>query len=75
MPSFPTKASPSVDKLRGGYYTPDLIAQFVAGWVGEAGAKVLEPACGDGAILRWLASDGREALGVELVDVEAAKLR
>lgn len=75
MPAFATKALPSADKLRGGYYTPESIARFVAAWVAEAGKRMLEPSCGDGAILRWLASANTEAVGVELVDTEARKAR
>ena len=47
------KPSPSPDKLRGGYYTPPQVAEFLAKWVVTSPtARVLEPSCGDGAILR-----------------------
>ena len=41
----------TVQKLRGGYYTPQLVADFLAQWAIErAGVTVLEPSCGDGNI-------------------------
>ena len=44
-------------KLRGGYYTPDDLADFLTRWV--AGAKpesILEPSCGDGVFFNKVAS-------------------
>ena len=39
-------------KLRGGYYTPCVIAEFLASWaIRSAADEVLEPSCGDGALL------------------------
>lgn len=39
-------------KLRGGYYTPKPIANFLASWaIQSPTAKVLEPSCGDGGLL------------------------
>lgn len=41
----------SVQKLRGGYYTPQLVSDFLARWAIEsASTTVLEPSCGDGNI-------------------------
>lgn len=75
MAKFAAKAAPEGDKLRGGYYTPQPIARFVAEWAAQAGPRILEPACGDGAILQELASvTSPEGLtAVELVRSEAAK--
>lgn len=78
MSSFTSKAAPSADKLRGGYYTPSAIAEFLAHWAARAGSSLLEPSCGDGAILSQLArcsgpTDGLH--GVELFPEEAAKAR
>ena len=43
---------PSYQKLRGGYYTPEPMARFLAGWAIRSPAdRVLEPSCGDGNIL------------------------
>ncbi len=46
------KAPATTQKLRGGYYTPRPIAQFLADWaIGTAATTVLEPSCGDGNVL------------------------
>jgi adenine-specific DNA methylase len=72
MASFPVAPAASAEKLRGGYYTPEPLAVFLARWVGEAGPRLLEPSCGDGAILRHLPQvDG--LTGIELEGAEAAK--
>jgi adenine-specific DNA-methyltransferase len=72
-------------KLRGGYYTPEPIADFLANWAIQApDTTVLEPSCGDGVILasavKRLIQCGakREAIahlarGVELDPEEAQK--
>jgi adenine-specific DNA methylase len=73
--AFAGKTAVSADKIRGGYYTPAPVARFLARWVREAGPRILEPSCGDGAILRELAQLSDEAHGVELVAGEAAKAR
>jgi len=40
-------------KLRGGYYTPKPIADFLGRWAIQASvAEVLEPSCGDGIVLQ-----------------------
>ncbi len=44
-------------KLRGGYYTPRLIGDFLAQWaVQSTDAQVLEPSCGDGVLLEAAAN-------------------
>jgi adenine-specific DNA methylase len=73
--TFAGKAAASADKVRGGYYTPAPVARFLASWVREAGPRILEPSCGDGRILRELATLTSRAQGVELVAHEAAKSR
>jgi adenine-specific DNA methylase len=75
MKTFAGKAAVSADKVRGGYYTPSPVARFLAGWVRAAGPRIVEPACGDGRILRELAALGGQVHGVELVAHEAAKAR
>jgi adenine-specific DNA methylase len=75
MTTFAGKAAASADKVRGGYYTPTPVARFLAGWVREAGPRILEPSCGDGRILRELAALSDQVHGVELVAGEAAKAR
>lgn len=75
MKAFAGKAAASADKVRGGYYTPAAVARFLANWVAQAGSRILEPSCGDGAILRELAALSDQVHGVELVAAEAAKAR
>lgn len=75
MAAFPSKAAPSLAKLRGGYYTPQPIAEFLASWVGSAGRRLLEPSCGDGAVLRVLTAHTPVALGIEVDAEEADKAR
>lgn len=79
MSKYSSKARPDVDKLRGGYYTPKKIASALVEWAlaPTAGvkykARVLEPSCGDGAILRELKNPNLDVVGVELVEEEAQK--
>src|SRR6266508_4286401 len=74
--TFPAPPAPSADKLRGGYYTPRAVARFIAAWASAAGPRVLEPSCGDGAVLAVLAErlgGASRAVGVELNPVEAGR--
>src|SRR2546428_2721678 len=46
------KIQPSPTKLRGGYYTPELIARFLAKWAIRSNAdSILEPSFGDGVFV------------------------
>lgn len=46
------KLAPTYQKLRGGYYTPKPIADFLAQWaIQSPDTLVLEPSCGDGVLL------------------------
>ncbi len=72
---FAGKAAASADKVRGGYYTPVPVARFLARWVLEAGSRIVEPSCGDGRILRELATLSSQVHGVELIAHEAVKSR
>lgn len=75
--TFASKSLPDEDKLRGGYYTPEPIARFLADWVAVAGKTLLEPSCGDGSILGALvtANPLGSTTGVELNEREAATAR
>jgi adenine-specific DNA-methyltransferase len=47
------KTTATYQKLRGGYYTPKPIADFLAQWaITSPTTKVLEPSCGDGVLLQ-----------------------
>lgn len=77
----------NLQKLRGGYYTPKVIADFLCQWSIQDDTKsVLEPSCGDGnfiesAILRFkeLSIDNEQLkgriTGVELIEEEALKVQ
>lgn len=46
------KATPTAQKLRGGYYTPPQLATFLTQWaIRSPDSRVLEPSCGDGNVL------------------------
>src|SRR5713226_9047852 len=64
-------------KLRGGYYTPDRVAKFLAQWaIHDSDAQVLEPSCGDGEVVAAAAKRlGKKGhvTGIELFEEEAAK--
>ena len=57
------------DKLRGGYYTPKPIADFICRWgITSPTDTVLEPSCGDGNFLE-ASVERYEALGVARKDL------
>ena len=44
------KEKDEYNKLRGGYYTPSEITEFICKWaIDKDDVDVLEPSCGDGA--------------------------
>lgn len=46
------KTPPSLQKLRGGYYTPERVAEYICDWaIQSTNQKILEPSCGDGVFL------------------------
>ncbi len=69
------------DKLRGGYYTPAEISDFIIQWVNPSlKSSILEPSCGDGsflaAIKKYDSPDSNcNVIGIELDPVEAEKAR
>ncbi|MCK5565768.1 MAG: N-6 DNA methylase [Planctomycetes bacterium] len=73
------KKNESAQKLRGGYYTPLDLANYLARWVGEIKPKnILEPSCGDGAFIEAIASsisNKTAVTGIELELEEAEKAR
>lgn len=50
------KADASAEKLRGGFYTPSIIVDFILNWAlfDDNNADLLEPSCGDGVFLNQL---------------------
>ncbi len=77
----------SSTKLRGGYYTPKPITDFLCSWSIDVNTNsVLEPSCGDGnfiesAILRFneLGIEGKQLdgkiKGIELIEEESSKAK
>lgn len=49
---FPINRNETLDtnqKMRGGYYTPSVIADYLVNWgIGNQTKRILEPSCGDG---------------------------
>jgi len=68
----------SAEKLRGGFYTPEPIAEFVLRWGinGSTDFDILEPSCGDGVFLEQLQKQKlkyKSITAVELDEAEAKK--
>jgi len=68
----------SSDKLRGGFYTPEPIAEFIIRWSinGSKDFDILEPSCGDGVFLKQIKkqySKYNSITAIELNEVEAEK--
>lgn len=82
-----TIAAAVAKKLRGGYYTPSIVAEWLSNWaVRSASDRVLEPSCGDGAFLAAAAFElerhrvkrqkiSGHITAVELIAEEAEKAR
>jgi adenine-specific DNA methylase len=68
----------SAEKLRGGFYTPEPIAEFILRW-GINGSKdydILEPSCGDGVFLEQLKNHKlkyNSITAIEFDEIEAEK--
>lgn len=79
------KPTEGYNKLRGGYYTPDKISQFITEWaIRDPADSVLEPSCGDGSFLNAITNRletlgsapeqiRRQVIGIELDELEAQK--
>lgn len=73
------------EKLRGAYYTPDILAEFIVNLFKDDIKKkkiktILEPSCGDGVFLKYLSKVGsiknvEKVLAVELDKEEAIKAK
>lgn len=65
-------------KLRGGYYTPQYLADYITKWVlGINPSSILKPSCGDGRFIQALFNNNSEKekniTCFELIDSEADK--
>ncbi|MBI4947299.1 MAG: class I SAM-dependent methyltransferase [Bacteroidetes bacterium] len=68
----------TTEKLRGGFYTPEPIAEFILRWGinGSEDSDILEPSCGDGVFLEQLKKHKlkyKSITAVEFDDEEAEK--
>lgn len=69
------KSQESAQKLRGGYYTPPPIAEFLSRWALERRPQsVLEPSCGDGRFLQALANQVNAGRGLAPAFIDAVEL-
>ena len=65
-------------KLRGGYYTPPELTDFLCRWVARIRpTSLLEPSCGDGAFFDSISRhlDNPSLIALEIDDDEAARAR
>ena len=73
------KAPPSARKLRGGYYTPAPLADYLCRWaIRKPSDRVIEPACGDGVFVRSATSQlgkGGTVTAVEVVPTELERAK
>jgi adenine-specific DNA-methyltransferase len=66
------KMSATYQKLRGGYYTPEPIANFLSEWaITSKLCSILEPCCGDGVFLE---SSAKTLINLGATKQEAGKL-
>jgi adenine-specific DNA methylase len=68
----------SKEKLRGGFYTPEAIAEFILKWAvnGNKNYNILEPSCGDGVFLDQIKKnkfDYKSITAIEIDPIEAKK--
>jgi adenine-specific DNA-methyltransferase len=70
----------SAEKLRGGFYTPEAIADFILRWGinGSKNSDILEPSCGDGVFLDQIKNSKlkyKSITAIELDTIEANKAK
>ncbi len=70
----------SPQKLRGGFYTPSPIADFILDWAinGAVDYDILEPSCGDGVFLKSIKQKNKlyhSITAIELDTLEAVKAK
>jgi adenine-specific DNA methylase len=68
----------TAEKLRGGFYTPEPIAEFILRWGinGSTDYDILEPSCGDGVFLEQLKDlklKYKSITAIEFDEIEAKK--
>jgi adenine-specific DNA-methyltransferase len=65
----------SEEKLRGGFYTPKPIADFILKWAlnGNETYDILEPSVGDGAFLRQIRENQFRYLSITAIEINEAE--
>lgn len=66
----------SKEKLRGGFYTPNTIADFILKWAfnGNKELDILEPSCGDGVFLEEIQKGGYQYNSVTAIELDKEEL-
>lgn len=77
---FKGKKVASKQKLRGGYYTPPKLANFLSQWaIRDNTNSILEPSCGDGNFILSILDKGPlnnlTAVEIDSNEIEKAKIR
>jgi len=68
------KNTMTTQKLRGGFYTPTQISDFVTNWALEnKGESILEPSCGDGVFLESIFKNPKNQKIKEILAIEFKK--
>jgi adenine-specific DNA methylase len=62
----------SKEKLRGGFYTPEKIAEFILKWAvnGNKDYDVLEPSCGDGIFLEQIVKNNFKCKSLTAIEID-----
>ena len=65
----------TAEKLRGGFYTPEPIAEFILRWGtnGSNNFHILEPSCGDGVFLEQLKNLKSKAADFDIIAINPLK--
>ena len=73
------KSAPTARKMRGGYYTPPPLAEYLCRWaIRNPSDRVMEPSCGDGSFVSAAASllgPNGQLTAIEIVPQELQKAR
>ena len=71
---FALKKKATAQKLKGAYYTPQLICDFIAQWLDEETTSILEPSCGDGNFLESFYERFANRVPTTIVEMEAEEI-
>jgi len=67
----------SKEKLRGGFYTPKVIGDFILTWAinGNQNYDILEPSCGDGLFLEQIKEKGYKYNSITAIELDPNEAR